>query len=271
MYYKPRRQASLSQNFLRNPQLVTRLIGNSSIGNQDVVLEIGPGKGIITSQLQEFAGKVIAIEKDYVLFKSLMKKFHKSCNLELIHSNFLNYQLPDFPYKVFANIPFIITADILKKLTSDSNFQEGYLIIQKDAAKKFIGMPFDNRNQMMSVLLKPWFDISVYYKFLRTDFSPIPRVDVLMIRIIKISDPLVEKRHSKLYKNFVLHKFNSSKVSRIAFRSFMFLFNEFLRRNDPNEINLVNQQANKILISQSKLHKVHRTRKDKNWKKYDKL
>src|SRR3989344_7221216 len=232
--YKIRRKL-LSQNFLRNPELVKKLLRKSSIGKSDTVLEIGPGRGIITSELLRSAGKVIAIELDNNLYSHLVNGYRSNNKFEIVNANFLEFKLPTFSYKVFANIPFSITADIIRRLTSDHNFKEGYLIVQKEAARKFIGMPYDNKNQMMSALLKPWFDINVFYEFSRSDFYPRPNVDTVMIRISRVESPIIDVKEKSLYENFVLYTFNKFRVSCLEYKSFLNLFYNFLKRNNSKE------------------------------------
>lgn len=266
MKYKERRRL-YSQNFLYQPELVKKLIRKSSIDKKDVVLEIGPGMGIITSELARVAKKVIAIEIDENFIVKLRKRIY-SDNTELVQKNFIDYELPKTPYKVFSNIPFSITADIVHKLTSDQNFQEGYLIVQKEAAEKFIGKPLDRRNQMIATLLKPWFDISVYHKFNRRDYFPIPKVDTFMIRIERLTDPLVSVERKRMYEDFVLYSYNKKKVSRFKFSKFLELFEAFLRQNDKKEMDNIKSAAGKLRHHQRNLVKIHRTRKNKNWRKF---
>ena len=123
MGYKQRRKL-YSQNNLVNPKLVAKLIRLSSIDKKDAVLEIGSGKGIITSELVKTAEKVIAVELDEKLCLYLKTRFQNVNNFELHLENFLDFALPPYSYKVFSNIPFIITADVIRKLTSDKNFEE---------------------------------------------------------------------------------------------------------------------------------------------------
>jgi len=259
-----------SQNFLRDPELVKKLLRKSSIGKKDTVFEIGPGKGIITRELIRVAGYVISLELDDKLYGYLKKDLQDTYNSELIHGNILNYKLPNYPYKVFANIPFSITADIIRKLTSDRNFHEGYLIVQKEFAQKVIGIPYDTKNQMMSVLLKPWFDVSVFYEFTRNDFYPRPNIDTTMIRINRVRYPMVSGQNKRLYENFVLYTFNKSKVSHLSNPNFLKLYEKYLRRNNPNETRLVDSEAERIRNFQNKLEKIHRTRNDRNWRRFKK-
>jgi len=131
------RRALRSQNFLRSQKLVAKLIRHSSIGKTDTVIEIGPGRGIVTEELLKVSGKVIAVELDSKLYNLLREKLQVHRNLDLVQTDFLKFELPTYTFKVFANIPFIITTDIIRKLTSEKSFQEGYLVVQKEAAKKF--------------------------------------------------------------------------------------------------------------------------------------
>src|SRR6185369_5283806 len=96
----------LAQNFLRSSKLVHRLVEKSSIGPQDTVVEIGPGHGIITAELARVAKRVIAIEKDRRLAERLRNRFQERPNVEIVESDFLEFPLPNYKYKIFANIPY---------------------------------------------------------------------------------------------------------------------------------------------------------------------
>jgi len=110
-----------SQNFLVNKKLVERLISKSNIDVTDYVIEIGPGKGIITDVLSQHAGEVVAVEYDQELYNNLVR-YHSHDNVTYIFGDFLKYKLPlNRRYKIFSNIPFQITADIIRKLTDDVN------------------------------------------------------------------------------------------------------------------------------------------------------
>lgn len=113
--YKSRRKI-LSQNFLYNQTLIESLIRQSSIGSKDVVLEIGAGKGFITKELCRKSQNVIAIELDNKLFLHLKQFIGNNSKLELHQVDFLKFPLPKTPYKVFANIPFSIEGEIIRKL-----------------------------------------------------------------------------------------------------------------------------------------------------------
>ena len=108
-----------SQNFLVNKKLVERLISKSNIDVTDYVIKIGHGKGIITDVLSQHAGEVVAVEYDQELYNNLVR-YHSHDNVTYIFGDFLKYKLPlNRRYKIFSNIPFQITADIIRPLIND--------------------------------------------------------------------------------------------------------------------------------------------------------
>lgn len=105
-----------SENFLVSRDLVKRLVRDSSITSQDTVLEVGAGTGILTQELLHAAREVIACEIDPRLIAALHTRFKGAGNLRLFQQDFLALPLPQAPYKVFANIPFAMTGEVVRKL-----------------------------------------------------------------------------------------------------------------------------------------------------------
>jgi 23S rRNA (adenine-N6)-dimethyltransferase len=205
MAKKTHRQMILAQNFLRSSKLVHRLLNTSSITSCDVVYEIGPGRGIITAELAQIARKVVAVEKDPVLVGHLRKRFQDVDNVEVIWNDFLRYHIPDREYKIFANIPYNITANVVRKILYTSPVpSEAYLIMQKEAAEKFSGNP---RETQFSILAKPLFDIQITRALRRTDFEPMPNVDSLLVYIKKRNSSLLREEELFLYRRFVRYGF----------------------------------------------------------------
>lgn len=204
-------QLALAQNFLRNSKLVRSLLRASSIAPDDIVYEIGPGRGIITAELARIAGKVIAVEKDTILAKGLCQRFQNVANVEIVEDDFLRYPIYHKEYKIFASIPYNITADIVRKILYIAPFpMEAYLVMQKEAAQKFSGYPCETQ---FSILAKPLFDIRIIRELRRTDFEPVPHVDSVLLRIEKRPLPLVQKEEISLYRSFVRYGFGTWKRS----------------------------------------------------------
>ncbi|MCR4753812.1 MAG: rRNA adenine N(6)-methyltransferase family protein [Candidatus Saccharibacteria bacterium] len=133
------RKYQLSQHFLRSPKLAGFLIGHSNIKRRDVVIDIGAGSGVITSALARRCKQVIAVEPDAETAALLRKNTKRCDNVMIVEKDFLEMELPDGPYKIFANPPFHLSSAILHKLDEAKNPPDAiYLILQKQFALKLL-------------------------------------------------------------------------------------------------------------------------------------
>jgi len=201
------RRIAYSQNFLRSPRLVDRLLDRSDIAADDLVIEIGPGRGVITERLAARCRQVLAVEKDPLLVEELRARFAHAANVALFSADFLSFPLPMTRYKVFANIPFNITAAIVGKLTSGTSPPvDAYLGMQRQAAERFLGTP---RETLVAVLLKPWFEPAIVHHFRASDFAPAPGVDVVLLRLHRRPTPLLGAEEAALYSDLTSYAFTA--------------------------------------------------------------
>ncbi|SHI06104.1 23S rRNA (adenine-N6)-dimethyltransferase [Sporobacter termitidis DSM 10068] len=193
---------SVSQNFLTSAVTINNILKQTTIGKDDHVLEIGPGKGHITRALLRRSGRVTAVELDGGLARALRDKFAGETNLRLVHLDFLKYRLPDEGgYKVFASIPFNRTTAILRKLTECRNPpEEMWLVVEEGAAKRFLGRPAEN---LRSLLLKPYFDMDIAYYLPGTVFHPKPKVDAVLLHLKKKQMPDISGGDRQAYRQFI--------------------------------------------------------------------
>lgn len=206
------RRSLLSQVFLRSPELADKLVGNSSIGKNDLVLEIGPGKGLLTEPLLRAAKTVVAIERDPNLYQELQQQLRPYRNLRLVCTDFLQFQLPQEPYKVFANIPFSIEGRVIRRFIDAPNPPEDcYLVMRKEVSERLAGIPRDGQ---FSVLHKPWFDFEIVYQLERSDFMPKPRVESVMLRFMKRQTPLLPIHKKILFQKFIVQGFGGGRHVR---------------------------------------------------------
>ena len=202
-----RRRIRLAQNFFRDRQLVGAIVGASSIGPEDTVYEVGPGKGIVTSELARHAGQVVAVEKDPVLAARLRRRFRRAGNVRIVAGDFARYRIPVHRYRMFANLPFNITALVVKRILFGRNPPvEAHLVVQKEAAERFSG---SQAGTEVSVLAGPWFLVRTVREFRRTDFEPAPGKDAVLLHIARRRDPLVGSRYAGAYRRFVRHGFEA--------------------------------------------------------------
>lgn len=195
----------VSQNFLTSSYTIKRIIRISSICKTDRVVEIGAGKGHITKFLLEKSGGVTALEMDRRLFSGLRKKFATVPDLRLVCADFLKWNLPKTPYKVFANIPFCQTTEIIKKLTGALHPpEEAWLVIEKGAAKRFSGKPHETP---VSLGIKPFFDCEIKYYFKKEDFHPAPSVDAVLFHLKRKTAPDITPEDRSRLNRFITASF----------------------------------------------------------------
>lgn len=183
---------SLGQNFLHAPQVISAMVhaGNFAVG--DLVLEVGPGKGALTSKLLLSGAKVIAIEKDDRAIPFLQEKFANevaSGQLKIIHGDILNFNEEEIieshkSYVLIANIPYYITGEFLRKFLESKNPPLRIVVmLQKEVAKRIV----DVKESILSVSIKaygePKYLVTVPKKF----FRPMPNVDSAVVIIENIS------------------------------------------------------------------------------------
>ena len=192
---------SVSQNFFTSRATIKRLLRITSIGKEDRVVEIGAGKGHITKELVKICREVTAFEIDKELIEYLRKNFREFENLRILHQDFLKYSMPKGKYKVFSNMPFSLTSQIMRKLVlADNPPTEAWLFMEKGAAKRFLGSPNES---LTSIYIKPFFELEIKYYFLRSDFHPMPSVDIVLVHLAKRISPDIPFEQQKSFIRFV--------------------------------------------------------------------
>jgi 16S rRNA (adenine1518-N6/adenine1519-N6)-dimethyltransferase len=209
-----RAKKSLGQNFLRSKAVVETIIETADLNNNDVVLEIGPGKGILTKRLLEEAGEVIAIEKDNVLFERLKKTFNKEIEegrLGLINGDILKIEnLGLERYKLVANIPYYITGEILREFLSNRTQPERIvLMLQKEVVERIVAK--DGKESILSISVKAYGEPKYIEKVGKENFQPKPKVDSAILLIENISKKNFEEIDEKEFFNLVKKGFSQKR------------------------------------------------------------
>lgn len=187
--HKIRPSKGLGQNFLIDKEVVKKFIESAELKPNDVVLEIGPGFGVLTQELAKKAGRVIAVEKDPSMVKVLKELL--DCwnvrNVRIIKDDILKinpkyYIIPNTKYKIVANLPFYLTVPVIRKfLESDYQPRGMILIIQKEVGQRICAKPPDMNLLAVSVQIYAKPEIVSYIS--KNSFWPKPKVDSAIIRI----------------------------------------------------------------------------------------
>jgi len=192
---------SLGQNFLKSQKAIHAMIQAPNISSDDIVIEIGPGKGALTGPLLKTGATVIAFELDQRMVEYLSEIFTDyiaSGKLVLIHQDVLEVDLGKYtqgqPYKVVANIPYYITNLIIRTfLTSQYQPTDMCLLIQKEVAERIVSR--DNKESILSLSVKLFGTPSYVMKVGRQYFSPKPKVDSAVILISDINRKNIKDEH----------------------------------------------------------------------------
>lgn len=211
----PSPKKSLGQHFLQCQWVVDAIIRAGEITKQDTVLEIGSGTGVLTRALARYASRVLAIEKDEKLAAALRKSLEKEgiANVEIIEGDILkvfpdlvlSYQLPATNYKLVANIPYYLTAHLLR-IIFDAPFKPSLitLTIQKEVAERIAAKP--PHMSMLAVSVQVHGKPEIVKHVPASCFYPIPKVDSSIIKISHISNDfflaysILEKRFFEIVR-----------------------------------------------------------------------
>jgi 16S rRNA (adenine1518-N6/adenine1519-N6)-dimethyltransferase len=193
---------SLGQNFLQDKKVLAQIIEASDLSKDDHVLEIGPGKGALTEQLIERAGKVTAVEIDDLLVPFLRMDYGKYDNFELVHGDALTFVPPETPYKIVANIPYYITSPLLNHYLLEQ-FQGGnppkmiVFMVQKEVAEKIVAKK--GKFSMLALQVHLFGKPELICNVPRTAFRPMPKVASAVIKITVNDKPKIDVDMKKLF------------------------------------------------------------------------
>lgn len=182
----------LGQNFLQSKKIVDRMVNYSTLKEGETVLEIGPGKGILTEALLQKEAIIIAIEKDRELIPILNQKFAKQIEnktLSIVEGDVLTFPLEKYiktPFRVIANIPYYITGEILRHFLEMKDQPISMtLLVQKEVAQRIVAR--DKKESILSLSVKVFGTPHIAEIVKKTMFKPVPKVDSAIIHIDNIS------------------------------------------------------------------------------------
>ena len=181
---------SLGQNFLVDKNVLKKIIKTAELSTSDTVLEIGPGLGVLSQNLCQNSGKVIAIEKDDKIFQTLMQITKEFSNLVLINQDILKFQTSKIKnYKIVANLPYNITAPVLKKFLTNKNKPKLIvLMVQKEVAKRICAQP--GQMSILAIMVQIYGRPKIIEIVKSSSFFPIPKVDSAILRIGHINNKI---------------------------------------------------------------------------------
>ncbi len=183
---------SLGQNFLRDEGVVEKIISDISAREGEVIVEVGPGEGVLTERLAERGARVVAIELDDRLIPVLEERFRHYPNVSIVHQDvlqvnmkevFKSCELQGSSYRIVGNLPYYITSAIVRKfLESECAPSEMFFMVQKEVGERICAGV--GKMSVLSVAVQYYADPEMLFVVPKESFDPIPKVESAFIRIV---------------------------------------------------------------------------------------
>ncbi len=194
---------SLGQNFLTDRNIVNSIISGSGIGERDLVIEVGPGMGVLTQAAAEHAGFVIGIEIDNKLLPVLEETLKGYNNIKIINDDFLKIDLGQLirdayegnkegfkSVKLIGNLPYYITSPIIMKVLEDRSeeakkISSMTIMMQKEVADRIKALPGTKAYGTISVAVQYYCNVESVTNVSKEVFLPKPKVDSTVLRLTR--------------------------------------------------------------------------------------
>lgn len=204
---------SLGQNFLIDDEVIENIVNSANIGRNDLVIEIGPGLGTLTSKLLQKANRVIAIELDKRMITILNDRFSLYNNFELINQDVLKVNLRQIiddagneieNVKIVANLPYYITTPIIMKLLEDRlNIESITVMIQKEVAKRLTASPGEKLSGAITYAVNYYCEPQEIITVPHSSFIPEPEVESEVIKLKLRKENPVKLEDEELFFKFI--------------------------------------------------------------------
>jgi 16S rRNA (adenine1518-N6/adenine1519-N6)-dimethyltransferase len=187
-----RARKGLGQHFLIDGEVLKRITSAAELTPADVIVEVGPGLGVLTRELAQKAGRVIAIELDNKLAVALKQTLAPFNNVTIINDDVLKIEPADLAtgYKVVANLPYYITSPVLRHfLEASAKPKVMILMVQKEVAEAIVAKP--GKMSLLSVSVQFYGEPRIISPVPAQCFYPAPKVDSAILRIDPHPQPRV--------------------------------------------------------------------------------
>jgi 23S rRNA (adenine-N6)-dimethyltransferase len=185
-----RRRAELGQHFLAGGWLAAELVEQAGVGPGDLVVEIGAGTGVLTEALARRAGRVVAVECDPRLAARARGRLASCPNVRVVTGDALVVPVPRRPFRVVANLPFGVTAAMVRRLLGDPRIplERADLVVQEQAARRYAAR---RPGSAEAIAWGAWYELAAGRRLGPSCFRPPPRVGAAVLVVRRRRPPLV--------------------------------------------------------------------------------
>lgn len=169
-----RPKKKFGQNFLSNRGAVEKIVAAIEARPEEIVLEIGPGEGVLTEKLVELDNRIIAIEIDPDLIPRLQSRFGDK--LELRHEDAVEAELPSAPYRAVGNLPYNVGTPILRRVIADPHCRRAVFMLQKEVADRVVAKPGTDPYGYLTLYVQAFATARILMILEPRSFHPPPKV-----------------------------------------------------------------------------------------------
>ena len=195
----------LGQHFLTDRSVLQSIVDAVQPVRGDTIVEIGPGRGVLTDELAKYDNTVIAVEIDHLLSENLRARFASS-NVSIVEGDVLKTDIASIvapPFIVVGNVPYYITTPILFHVLQRPLPKRIVLLVQREVAERIIAAPGSREYGALSVNVQAAATAEIVRIVAPGAFSPTPKVDSAVLSIVPRSDPLVSDAEADRFRAFV--------------------------------------------------------------------
>ena len=221
------------QNFLKDASIAQKIVQLAQISPDDPVLEIGPGRGILTQYLLQSANLLTALEIDTKLCAELQQKFAGNENFRLIEADAAKFDYGRIgpKFKVVSNLPYYAATHIVKRLIDyRAHVTDMTVMMQKEVVDRLVAKPGQKEYGSLTVYIQFHCQVERLMEIDKTEFSPPPKIDSSLVKLTPLSSPQVQVKDQKTFFKVVnaafLHK---RKMLKNNLKDWQ---NQFQREND---------------------------------------
>jgi 16S rRNA (adenine1518-N6/adenine1519-N6)-dimethyltransferase len=203
--YRPSKR--LGQNFLKDRNVAQKIVATGELSSKDIVLEPGPGYGILTRLIVETGARVVAVEKDHHLAQDLRESFLNEPLVSILQGDVLRIRLPEFN-KIVGTPPYNISSKLIL-LMANHMFDLASIVLQKEFGQRLLAKPGTGDYGRLSVMSQRNLNIQKIAQISRSVFHPRPRVDSVLLKLTRRKT--TDKVHPKPFEWIVRELFTQRK------------------------------------------------------------
>ena len=249
---------NLGQHFLIDQNIVDKLVRYINPSQNDEIIEIGPGEGVMTKSIIKKVKKMILIEKDIDLIENLKNIFSESYNSSIINIDFLKYNLDGLnkPMRIIGNLPYNISTEIIFKMCNCNKIIDMHFMLQKEVVDRIVAESNSKIYGRLSIMAQAYFNVKKLFDISENVFSPRPKVKSSFVRFCTRQYPFYDKAHENIFYDIVKSAFEGRrKMIKTSLKSFLNA-NDFCAMNLKPDLRAENLTVNDYMFISDYVQKI---------------